>query len=115
MTNSRDRENGGLEMDRRGVERNSPLQQERNVMRKKWFESHNFKAEKVVPTGGEVGLYIGTAEGRYLSLLRRFSRGSDQGHPHRKVTRGIGEECLLQKPRRTTCRKNGASASNSRR
>jgi hypothetical protein len=31
MTNSRDRENGGLEMDRRGVERNSPLQQERNI------------------------------------------------------------------------------------
>ena len=35
MTNSRDRENGGPEMDRRGVERDSPLQQERNVMRKK--------------------------------------------------------------------------------
>jgi hypothetical protein len=67
MTNSRDRENGGLEMDRRGVERNSPLQQERNVMRKKWFESHNFKAEKVVPTGGEVGLYIGPLKaGTYL-------------------------------------------------
>ena len=36
MTNSRDRENGGPEIDRRGVERDSPLQQERNVMRKKW-------------------------------------------------------------------------------
>jgi hypothetical protein len=36
MTNIRDWENGGPEMDRRGVERDSPLQQERNVMRKKW-------------------------------------------------------------------------------
>lgn len=35
MTNSRDWENGGPE-DRRGVERDSPLQQKRNVMRKKW-------------------------------------------------------------------------------
>ena len=36
MTNSRDWENGGPQMDRRGVERDSPLQQKRNVMRKKW-------------------------------------------------------------------------------
>ena len=36
MTNIRDWENGGPEMDRRGVERDSPSQQERNVMRKKW-------------------------------------------------------------------------------
>jgi len=36
MTNIRDWENGGPEMDRRGVERDSPLQQERNVMSKKW-------------------------------------------------------------------------------
>jgi hypothetical protein len=36
MTKSRDWENGGPEMDRRGVERDSPLQQERNVIRKKW-------------------------------------------------------------------------------
>jgi hypothetical protein len=35
MTNSKAWENGGLEMDRRGVERNSPLRQERNVTRKK--------------------------------------------------------------------------------
>ncbi len=35
MTNSRDLENGEPEMDGSGVERNSPLQQERNVTRKK--------------------------------------------------------------------------------
>ena len=43
------------------------------------FESHNFEAEKVVPAGGEVSLYIGPLKaGSYLSL-RRFSRGSDKG------------------------------------
>jgi hypothetical protein len=36
MTNSRDWENGGLKLDRRGVERDSPLQQESNVMTKKF-------------------------------------------------------------------------------
>ena len=35
MTHSSDWENGGPEMDRRGVERSSPLQHERNFMRKK--------------------------------------------------------------------------------
>jgi hypothetical protein len=35
MMNSRHWENGGPEMDHRGIERNSPLQQERNVVRKK--------------------------------------------------------------------------------
>jgi uncharacterized membrane protein len=35
MTNSRDWENGGPKPDRRGVERDSPLQREWNVIRKK--------------------------------------------------------------------------------
>ena len=35
MKNSRDCENGEPKLDRRGVERDSPLQQERNVMTKK--------------------------------------------------------------------------------
>jgi hypothetical protein len=35
MKNSRDWENGEPKLDRRGVERDSPLQQERNVMPKK--------------------------------------------------------------------------------
>jgi hypothetical protein len=35
MTNSRDWENGGPKPDRRGVERDSPWQQERNVVRRK--------------------------------------------------------------------------------
>ena len=36
MTNSRDWENGGLKLDRRGVGRDSPSQQESNVMTKKF-------------------------------------------------------------------------------
>ena len=35
MISSSDWDNGGPEMDQRGVERNSPLQHEKNIMRKK--------------------------------------------------------------------------------
>ena len=43
------------------------------------FESHNFKAEKIVPSGGEVSLYIGPLKAGTYSFFDDFHEDQTKG------------------------------------
>jgi Cupredoxin-like domain len=43
------------------------------------FESHNFKAEKVIPAGGEVSLYIGPLKGGTYGFFDDFHEDETKG------------------------------------
>ena len=87
MTNSRDWENGGPE-DRRGVERDSPLQQERNVMRKKWAIAVVALLAGALMLPNHEALARGGGGGGHGGLWRRWlPRGwfRRRRHPRRRI------------------------------
>jgi heme/copper-type cytochrome/quinol oxidase subunit 2 len=43
------------------------------------FESHNFKAEKIIPAGGEVSLYIGPLKGGTYGFFDDFHEDETKG------------------------------------
>jgi hypothetical protein len=102
MTNSRDWENGGLKLDRRGVERDSPLQQESNVMTKKFaiavvallagalmLPNHEALARGEGGHGGDFG-----GGGFHGGALRGGSHGGGfggRGFSHFAVRRGFDQ------------------------
>src|SRR5882724_6483577 len=89
MTNSRDWENGGPKLDRRG-ERGSPLQQERNVMTRKLAIGI-----VVLITGDAHTLVSAGATVDQAVPVQGSKRSGDAGSIHDHVTTKRGDRDLL--------------------